>query len=294
MLKQLVAVLFCFAGIMLSTLFWMQFPFMQEWLQARSMAPNDFLWGVAGWISIGALSCLFLARHIACWGMKVDILPLETEDVAVDSAHELFKKLARDQGLRCPQFGVYERPEVNAMSVGWSLQHGVVAVSRGALEQLTPDELRFLLQRQLQFLASGDARALSLMQGMIYSLSLYVARMLALLLGTSLRATEEEETSSHFIELLVTAGLILLLAAPSALLFWAFNRHSARAADRSLLAHQEGRAYQAFMQRVSSLKEPPRELFSDSFKWRVASYPKLLAFATPIPTLSQRLHSLAK
>jgi heat shock protein HtpX len=146
--------------------------------------------------------------------------------------------------------------------------------------------------RELLHFKSGDVVGLAFMEGMIFSFTLYVARMLAFLMGTSLRQTEEEATSSDFAELLVTGVLTLLLTLPGSLVFWWFSRRSAVRADQAVSAVVGTQTYAALLARLPG-DEIRREIFSDAFKLQSRPYPAFMSWLTLQPNLSLRSKRLS-
>jgi heat shock protein HtpX len=133
--------------------------------------------------------------------------------------------------------------------------------------------------REMLHLKSGDVHALAFMGGMVFAFTLYVARMLAFLMGTSLRQTEEEATSSDFAELFVTGALTLLLTLPGALVFWWYSRRSALRADQAIAALVGRETYTALLARLPG-GEVRREIFSDAFKLQSRPYPSFMSWLT--------------
>lgn len=294
MLRQLSGCVLTFLGILLMFVFWYQVIPLQPWFVELEWSPENFLWAVALWCLLGGVSCLFLSKHIASWAMKVDLLPLDQPDAKVELAQSLVQKLAQKLGFKSvPQMGIYEKPEINAFAVGVNQRHSLLVLSRGALDSLSPQHLEILISRELLHLKSGDPLALSVMQGMIFAFTLYVARMLAFLLGTSLRATEEESTSSDAVEILVTGLLTLILTLPGSLIFWLYSRSSALRADAAIAALVGPKAYTAFLETLPGEHALRREVFSDSFKLQSRLYSRGLGWMALHPPLALRIKRLS-
>ncbi|MCX6131452.1 MAG: M48 family metalloprotease, partial [Proteobacteria bacterium] len=171
------------------------------------------------------------------------------------------------------------------------------AVSRGLIENLSAEELEAILVRELCQLASGDTRVIALMQGMCFAFTLYVARMLSFLLGTSLRTSEDDaSSSSDSMELLLMIGLTLLLTLPGALLLSRFSRSSALRADRqAALKGQVPALLAAFhILKGSRLEQIRREPFSDGAKLLNRPLPSWFPTWFTQADLGHRLKELSK
>jgi heat shock protein HtpX len=294
MLRQILGPVLTFLGIMAMFVFWYEViplgPKFVEW----ERDPGNVLLGFAIWALLGGFSCLFLARHIANWAMRVDLLPLDQTDPDGERAMRVLQKTVDRLNLKArPQLGLYEQPELNAYIAGLTLKNSTLVLSRGALQTLSDEELEVLMGRELLHFRSGDVLGLAFMEGMIFAFTLYVARMLAFLLGTSLRQTEEESTSSEGVELLVTSALMVLLTLPGVLVFWWFSRSSALRADAAVARVFGKTAYAALLERLAGSQPLRREIFSDAFKLQSRPYPVDLSWLSLQPEISMRSKRLS-
>ena len=64
-------------------------------------------------------------------------------------------------GVRCPRFGVIEAAEPNALTVGEGPNHGLIAVTRGLLDQLDDDELAGVLAHEASHIRQGDTKVMA-------------------------------------------------------------------------------------------------------------------------------------
>ncbi|WP_141735413.1 M48 family metalloprotease [Oligoflexus tunisiensis] len=294
MLRHILGSVLTFLGIMAMFVFWYFIiplgPKFVEWQRD----PQNVLLGFAIWALLGGLSCLLLSRHIANWAMRVDLFPLDQADPDGERAEMVLQKAVDRLALKAkPQLGIYEQPELNAYITGVTLKNSTLVLSRGALQTLSAEELEILMGRELLHFKSGDVKGLAFMEGMIFAFTLYVARMLAFLLGTSLRQTEEEATSSDTVEVVVTSTLTVLLTLPGALVFWWFSRSSAMRADAAVARVFGKSAYAALLARLSGSQPLRREIFSDAFKLHSRPFPVALSWLALQPDVSMRSKHLS-
>jgi len=64
-------------------------------------------------------------------------------------------------GVRCPRFGVIDAAEPNALTVGEGPNHGLIAVTRGLLDQLDDDELAGVLAHEASHIRQGDTKLMA-------------------------------------------------------------------------------------------------------------------------------------
>jgi Zn-dependent protease with chaperone function len=84
----------------------------------------------------------------------------------VDRAEEpRFVAIAEEQctalGVRFPRFGVIEVREPNALTVGEGRDHGLIAVTRGLLDELDDDELAAVMAHEASHIRQGDTQVLA-------------------------------------------------------------------------------------------------------------------------------------
>jgi Zn-dependent protease with chaperone function len=82
-------------------------------------------------------------------------------------------ELAIAASMRTPQVMVLERVEsINAFAAGWDEEDSVIAVTRGALDGLTRDELQGLVAHELSHIREGDTRLNMRLAGMVFGLEM--------------------------------------------------------------------------------------------------------------------------
>jgi len=82
-------------------------------------------------------------------------------------------ELAIAAGMRTPQVMVLERVEsINAFAAGWYEEDSVIAVTRGALDGLTRDELQGMVAHELSHIREGDTRLNMRLAGMVFGLEM--------------------------------------------------------------------------------------------------------------------------
>jgi len=145
------------------------------------LADQSGLWIFYGIIGMGgALINLAISRKMAKWTMGVRVIDPNTHDTReralVNSVHELAR---RAQLPAMPEVGIYESPEVNAFATGPSKSRSLVAVSTGLLERMDKDAVEGVLGHEIAHIANGDMVTMTLLQGVINTMVLIAARLIA-------------------------------------------------------------------------------------------------------------------
>lgn len=145
-------------------------------LFAMVLLPCIALWLVgAGWQVIAfLLLCVFaLTVFFSLFSVNYAILMTDTRllhATGSDAERWLLAQvasLAEAAGTPVPLLGILPMQGVNAYSVGWSASRSLVGVSEGVLLHADETAIRAMLARQIQFIANGDAAALTMMQAVM-------------------------------------------------------------------------------------------------------------------------------
>ena len=85
----------------------------------------------------------------------------------------IVSELAIAASMKAPTPMVLDRIDsINAFACGWDEDDAVVAVTRGALEQLTRDELQGLVAHEFSHIREGDTRLNMRLAGMVFGLEM--------------------------------------------------------------------------------------------------------------------------
>lgn len=83
------------------------------------------------------------------------------------------QELAIAAGMHPPQAMVLPREySINAFATGWDAEDAVVAVTQGALDHLTREELQGMVAHELSHVREGDTRLNMRLAGMVYGLEM--------------------------------------------------------------------------------------------------------------------------
>ena len=144
------------------------------------------------WGFTGALISLALSRLMAKWLMGVKVIPPDVNDPELRGLVEAVHGMARAASLpKLPEVGIYESPEVNAFATGPTKSRALVAVSTGLLQRMGSAEVEGVLGHEVTHIANGDMVTMTLIQGVINSLVLFLSRVLAFAVSQALRSRDD-------------------------------------------------------------------------------------------------------
>jgi heat shock protein HtpX len=136
---------------------------------------------------------------------------------------------ARNVGVRMPEVGVFNSPEPNAFATGMRRNSALVAVSSGLLQRMNRTEIEAVLGHEMTHVANGDMVTLALIQGVVNTFVLLLARVVGSLID---RAVFRSDDGRGFASILIFYALQVLfgiLATP--IVMW-FSRWREFRADR--------------------------------------------------------------
>lgn len=92
---------------------------------------------------------------------------------------------AKTAGIGMPEVAVYDSPEMNAFATGMNRDNALVAVSTGLLRNMREDEVEAVLAHEVSHIANGDMVTLTLIQGVVNTFVIFLARLVAGMLNNN-------------------------------------------------------------------------------------------------------------
>jgi heat shock protein HtpX len=128
----------------------------------------------------GAFISLAMSRAMAKWMMGVKVLDPKTLNPAHRKLIDMVHRNARLAGLKTmPEVGIFDSPEVNAFATGPTKNRALVAVSTGLLNTMGDDAVEGVIGHEISHISNGDMVTMTLLQGLINTLVLILARLIA-------------------------------------------------------------------------------------------------------------------
>lgn len=143
---------------------------------------------------------------------------------------ETVQHLAQKAGIGIPEIAIYESPDMNAFATGMNRDEALVAVSTGLLQGMNRDEVEGVLAHEISHVANGDMVTLSLIQGVVNTFVIFLARVIGSLVDSFLRRDGESHGPGigYFVVSMVAEVVLGLLA--SIIVMW-FSRQREFRAD---------------------------------------------------------------
>ena len=177
----------------------------------------------------GAFISLFISKWMAkrATGMVlIDQPKNESERWLV----EVVRRQAQAAGIKMPEVGIYDAPEINAFATGPSRNNSLVAVSTGLLRAMTRDEAEAVLGHEISHVANGDMVTMTLIQGVMNTFVIFLSRIVGRAIDTMLSGNRESNGPSFFYYIIVFALDLVFGMIAQTIVMW-FSRHREFRAD---------------------------------------------------------------
>lgn len=108
------------------------------------------------------------------------------------------RKQADKVGIKMPEVGIYEAPEINAFATGMTRNSSLVAVSSGLLRNMTRDEAEAVLAHEVSHVANGDMVTLTLIQGVVNTFVMFFARIVGNIIDKAVLGNRDGHGLGYF------------------------------------------------------------------------------------------------
>jgi len=200
---------------------------LDSWIASRGGSFGGLLAFAALFGFGGAFVSLLLSKWIAKRTMGVRIIEQPAGGVEAWLL-ETVRGQAQAAGIGMPEVGIFDSPAPNAFATGARRDDSLVAVSTGLLQTMRRQEVEAVLAHEISHVANGDMVTLTLIQGVLNTFVIVLARIVGGAVDRMLSRGEGERGPGYFIAVLVSE---LLLGVLASLVVMAFSRHREFRAD---------------------------------------------------------------
>ena len=239
----------------------------------------------------GAFISLWMSKTIAKWstGAKVIETPQNPTEVWLV---ETVRRLALTANLPMPQVAIYEG-EPNAFATGPSRKNALVAVSTGLLQGMTREEAEAVLAHEVTHVANGDMVTLTLIQGVVNTFVIFLARVVGWLVDSMLRKGSQDQHGpgiGYMVTVVVCDIVFGVLASMIVMYFSRQREFRADAGAARLLGSP--RPMMAALRRLGGMEagDLPKNVATAGIHGR----PAWMALFSSHPPIAQRIDALAR
>ena len=238
----------------------------------------------------GSLISLLLSKWMAKRGTGTYVIEQarnRDEQWLVDTVAEL----AKEAGIDMPEVGIFPSETANAFATGWNRNDALVAVSAGLLRRFSPNEVRAVLAHEIGHVANGDMITLSLIQGVVNTFVMFLARIIGHTVDRVVFKTERGYGIGYFVVTIVAELVLGFLA--SMIVFW-FSRWREYRADAAGAHLTTNGDMIAALQRLRAEQGMPQDLPGELTAFGISEQLKegLGALFRSHPPLDDRIRAL--
>ena len=175
----------------------------------------------------GALLSLALSKWTAKRMMGVRVITAPQTD-AEQWLLATVQRLAGQAQVGMPEVGVFDAEEMNAFATGARRNAALVAVSTGLLRSMSRPQIEAVLGHEISHVANGDMVTLALLQGVLNTFVIFLARIIGNIVDRALFKNDREESGIGFFLTTLVAQIVLGIFA-SMIVSWYSRRREFRA-----------------------------------------------------------------
>ena len=174
----------------------------------------------------GSLISLAISKWSAKTAMGVHVIEAPSNSTEFWLL-ETIRKYSVEVGIKMPEVGIYESPDVNAFATGMSKNSSLIAVSTGLLQKMTRQEAEAVLGHEVAHAANGDMVTMALIQGVVNTFVMFFSRVIGYLIDKIVFKTERGNGPAFFVTMIIAELVLGILA--SIIVMWFSRRREFRA-----------------------------------------------------------------
>ncbi|NVI82677.1 protease HtpX [Janthinobacterium sp. BJB401] len=179
---------------------------------------------------MGSIFSLLISKPMAKWSTGARVIDNPTSSTELWLVNTV-RALSERAGIGMPEVAVYEG-DANAFATGAFKNSALVAVSTGLLQSMNRDEVEAVLGHEIAHVANGDMVTLTLIQGVVNTFVVFMARVVGFFVDNVLLKNNNREGGGrgigYFVTVMVCEVIFGLLA--SIIVAW-FSRQREFRAD---------------------------------------------------------------
>ena len=175
----------------------------------------------------GALISLALSKWTAKRMMGVRVITTPQSDLE-NWLLATVKRLADQAHIGMPEVGIFDAAEMNAFATGARRNAALVAVSSGLLRSMSRSQVEAVLGHEVTHVANGDMVTLALLQGVLNTFVIFLARIIGSFVDRALLKNDREQSGIGFFLTTMVAQIVLGIFA-SMIVSWYSRRREFRA-----------------------------------------------------------------
>jgi heat shock protein HtpX len=199
----------------------------------------------------------FISLAISKWSVKKS-MGVQVIEAPANSTEfwlvETVRKYSTKAGIKMPEVGIFDSPDVNAFATGMTKNSSLIAVSTGLLQQMTRPEAEAVLGHEVAHAANGDMVTMALIQGVVNTFVMFLSRVIGHTVDRVVFKNERGQGPAFFVTMIIAELVLGVLA--SIIVMW-FSRQREFRADRGGASLAGRKNMIAALERLNALHPQP-------------------------------------
>lgn len=221
----------------------------------------------------GSLISLFMSKSMAKRAMGVRII--EQPATHFEQRYvEVVQRQSQAAGIQMPEIGIFDSPDPNAFATGWNRNDALVAVSTGLLQAMNGDEVEAVIGHEISHVANGDMVTLALLQGVLNTFVIVLARVIGGVVDSMLRGNQESSGPGigYFVVSMIAEVALSFLATMIVMWFSRYREFRADEGGARLTTNQQmANALRALQRGVAPQDLPAGEMAAFGISGKIGS-----------------------
>ena len=239
----------------------------------------------------GSLISLAMSKAIAKWTTRAHVITQPRDEVERWLV-ETVRRQAQAAGIGMPEVAIYDAPEINAFATGANRNNALVAVSTGLLRAMNRDEAEAVLGHEVAHVANGDMVTMALLQGVLNTFVIVLARVVGNVIDGFLNGDREEGSVGigYFVTVFVLEIIFGLFASVIVMWFSRWREFRADAGGARLAGREKMIAALQALSRTYGANTLPKQVAAFGISGGVGNGLKKLFLSHP--PLEERIAAL--
>ena len=235
---------------------------------------------------VGSFFSLLISKPIAKWSTGAKVID-GSEGSTQFWLVQTVKTLAGRANIGMPEVAIFEG-EPNAFATGAFKNSSLVAVSTGLIDSMSREEVEAVIGHEISHIANGDMVTLTLIQGVVNTFVVFLARVVGFFVDKVVFKTERGVGMGYYITVIVCEIVFGVLA--SMIVAWFSRRREFRADAGSAGLLGTPRPMVAALARLGGLV--PGELPKSFQASGITDKPGFMALFSTHPPIEARIAAL--
>ncbi len=152
----------------------------------------------------GAFISLLISKWIAKRSTGLQVIEQPTSEIEQWLINTV-RRQSEAAGIKMPEVGIYDAPDINAFATGPTRNNALVAVSTGLLRSMSRDEAEAVIGHEITHVANGDMVTMTLVQGVLNTFVFFLARVVGRTIDAVVSGNRADSGPTFFYYIIVMA-----------------------------------------------------------------------------------------